>query len=181
MDTGNESTDFSQWEKRLPQTPMGQFILDVRKYLNFDEWVERIRPLYFTEMPKRLKADDYAPFSLDIMIKSVLLAYWFNMNDGQIATSIDDFIPFRCYLNLFTPETPSDYSIKEFRALLKKNGLWKALLEWVTQTLKDKQLVLKRGSVKIADSLISRTFIAKGIIQHGDNFSVDKYPVIKRK
>ena len=181
MDLRNESIDYSHLEKRLGQTPMGQFILDVREHLNFDEWIERIRPLYFTEMPKRLRADDYAPFSLDIMIKSVLLAYWYNMNDRQIAESINDFNPFRCYLNLFTPETPSDDSIKEFRDLLKENGLWAELLEWVTQTLKDKELVLERGSVKISDSLLLSGMIEKGIIQHDDVFKVDKNPVIIRK
>lgn len=82
------------------------------------------------------------------MLKCVMLQKWFNLSDPQLEEQLRDRISFRRFVDLsFNDATPDETTLVKFRKRLREHGMASALFDQVVQTLQQKGLILKEGTI----------------------------------
>jgi transposase, IS5 family len=82
------------------------------------------------------------------MFKILILQRYFNLSDDQTEFQIKDRLSFMDFLNLeLSDKIPDAKTIWLIKGLLGKNGLTEKLFDLFTETLNDKGIIAKEGSM----------------------------------
>lgn len=93
----------------------------------------------------------YAP---RLMLKSLLLAQWFNLSDRDLEFQLKDRLSFQKFLGLgLSDELPDATTLCRFRQRLLDAGLYESLFEAINAQLDKMGLIIRRGT------LIDATFV----------------------
>ena len=119
------------------------FLERCQQLVDWNGMVTTIAPL-FGEQPKGGR-----PFwSAVTMLKCVMLQKWFNLSDPQLEEQLRDRISFRRFVGLsFNDRTPDETTLVNFRKRLREHGMASVLFEKVVETLREKGLILKEGTI----------------------------------
>jgi len=107
---------------------------------------DKIKPYYFSNDNNK---GGRPPFELDLILKIHCMQQWFGLSDPGMEDAIYDRNSFQKFLNidLMAGGVPDETTILNFRHLLEKHDLAKALFEEINSYLEEKNLLLKEGTV----------------------------------
>ena len=107
---------------------------------------DKIKPYYFSNDNTK---GGRPPFELDLILKIHCMQQWFGLSDPGMEDAIYDRNSFQKFLNidLMAGGVPDETTILNFRHLLEKHDLAKALFEEINSYLEEKNLLLKEGTV----------------------------------
>jgi len=82
------------------------------------------------------------------MLKSLLLAKWYNLSDPQLEECLQDRLSFRRFVGLsLTDATPDETTFVIFRRRLREAKLHEAIFEVILEHLEEQGLLLKEGTL----------------------------------
>jgi IS5 family transposase len=138
------------------------FLERCEQLVDWNGMVTTIAPL-FPEQPKGGR-----PFWPAVtMLKCVMLQKWFNLSDPQLEEQLRDRISFRRFVGLsFSDATPDETTLVNFRKRLREHGMASVLFEKVVETLREKGLILKEGTIVDA-SIVDAPMGQKLTDEHG--------------
>lgn len=85
---------------------------------------------------------------VELMIKCLMLARWFNLSDPQLEESLADRLSFRRFVGLaLGDDTPDETTFVRFRDLLREHGLERALFDAVLNQLQERRLIVRQGTL----------------------------------
>lgn len=107
---------------------------------------DKIKPCYFSNDNNK---GGRPAFDLDLILKIHCMQQWFGLSDPAMEDAIYDRNSFQKFLNidLMVGRVPDETTILNFRHLLEKHDLAKALFEEINSYLEEKSLLLKEGTV----------------------------------
>lgn len=92
---------------------------------------------------------------VELMVKCLMLARWFNLSDPQLEESLMDRLSFRRFVGLaLGDDTPDETTFVRFRDLLRGHDLDRKLFDAVVEQLRERRLIVKQGT------LVDATIIA---------------------
>ena len=107
-----------------------------------------------------LKLPEYAKYIADpsrpgerpidprVMVKSLLLAKWYNLSDPQLEEQLKDRISFRRFVGLSQQDrTPDETTFVKFRRRLREADLDKVIFDTILKHLDRRGLLLKEGTI----------------------------------
>lgn len=129
------------------KTKKKEFLEQIERIIPWDEWLEMIRPCYYSgERGNK-------PYELELMLRLFILQNLYTLADEATATEVIDSRAFSDFCGINTSdEVPDGDTIGRFRNILIKNGLQEKLFAQVIRLLEQKGLLLKKGT--IVDSTI---------------------------
>lgn len=97
---------------------------------------------------KEACAPGRAHWPVELMIKGLMLARWFNLSDPQLEESLRDRLSFRRFVGLALGDpTPDETTFVRFRDLLRKYELDRKLFDAVLEQLHERRLIVKQGTL----------------------------------
>ena len=123
------------------------FLAQIDRIVPWGKWVEEIRPCYY----KGERGNK--PYDLELMLRIYMLQNLYDLSDmGTVAEVIDSraFSEF-CGVDS-SNQVPDGDTLGRFRHILEENGIQQKLFGEVVQSLMEKGLILKKGT--IVDSTI---------------------------
>ena len=85
---------------------------------------------------------------LVMMIKCIMIQKWFGLSDPQLEETLRDRLSFRRFVGLSLGDaTPDETTFVVFRRRLREGGHASTLFETTLESLRDKNLVLKEGTL----------------------------------
>lgn len=139
---GRERTQltFGQVEARR-RVGEEHFLRKMDKAVNWRPMEQLLEGLYTS----RRGRPSYPPL---VMFKALLLQQWYGLSDPGLEEAIGDRISFQQFLGLsFEDSVPDETTICKFRGMLARKGLSEKLFDLVSEQLKAKGLVVRRGSL----------------------------------
>ena len=129
------------------RTKKKEFLGQIDRIVPWGKWVEEIRPCYY----KGERGNK--PYDLELMLRIYMLQNLYDLSDmGTVAEVIDSraFSEF-CGVDS-SNQVPDGDTLGRFRHILEENGIQQKLFTRVVQSLTEKGLILKKGT--IVDSTI---------------------------
>ena len=129
------------------RTKKKEFLGQIDRIVPWGKWVEEIRPCYY----KGERGNK--PYDLELMLRIYMLQNLYDLSDmGTVAEVIDSraFSEF-CGVDS-SNQVPDGDTLGRFRHILEENGIQQKLFTQVVQSLTEKGLILKKGT--IVDSTI---------------------------
>lgn len=129
------------------RTKKKEFLAQIDRIVPWGKWVEEIRPCYY----KGERGNK--PYDLELMLRIYMLQNLYDLSDmGTVAEVIDSraFSEF-CGVDS-SNQVPDGDTLGRFRHILEENGIQQKLFAEVVQSLTEKRLILKKGT--IVDSTI---------------------------
>lgn len=132
-----------EYANRRMKTHRDTLLEKMNEILPWAEWVELIRPHYYTGQRGR------RPRNLETMLRMYLVKYWFGCSDEGIEDAIYDSYALRSFLKVdfLKEQVPDATTLGRFRNLLKKNGLDAKIHQEIEIILKEHHLNLRKGSI----------------------------------
>jgi transposase, IS5 family len=94
------------------------------------------------------------------MVKCIMLAKWFGLSDPQLEETLRDRLSFRRFVGLsLADDTPDETTFVIFRRRLREAGHASTLFETTLQYLREKNLLLKEGT--LVDATIIEASLGK--------------------
>lgn len=88
------------------------------------------------------------PIDPRVMVKSLLLARWFNLSDPQLEEQLKDRISFRHFVGLSQHDaTPDETTFVKFRRRLREANLDKVIFDTILKHIQHQGLLLKEGTI----------------------------------
>ena len=142
----NGQTSFSDIEHKSSRRKTGrqEFLNIMDEIICWDEWVEAIRPHYYKDGGRGRPAKD-----LETMLRMYLMQVWFSLSDVGIEEACIDIWPMRTFLKLDSvdAQVPDATTLANFRHIIEKNKIDKALFDGLTKTLLEGGVMYKGGTI----------------------------------
>lgn len=145
----NKQISLSVLNDELAQvrTKKKEFLNQIDRIIPWGEWLAMIQPYYY----KGERGNK--PYELELMLRLYILQNLYDLSDEAVSVETIDSRAFSDFCGVESSnQVPSGDTIGRFRNILVQNGLQEKLFAQVVQTLKDKGLILKKGT--IVDSTI---------------------------
>ena len=145
----NKQISLSVLNDELAQvrTKKKEFLSQIDRIIPWGEWLAMIQPHYY----KGERGNK--PYELELMLRLYILQNLYDLSDEAVSTETIDSRAFSDFCRVESSnQVPSGDTIGRFRNILVQNSLQEKLFVQVVQTLKDKGLILKKGT--IVDSTI---------------------------
>ena len=145
----NKQISLSVLNDELAQvrTKKKEFLSQIDRIIPWGEWLAMIQPHYY----KGERGNK--PYELELMLRLYILQNLYDLSDEAVSVETIDSRAFSDFCGVESSnQVPSGDTIGRFRNILVQNGLQEKLFAQVVQTLKDKGLILKKGT--IVDSTI---------------------------
>ena len=129
------------------RTEKKEFLAQIDRIVPWGKWVAEIKPYYY----KGERGNK--PYDLELMLRIYMLQNLYDLSDmGTVAEVIDSraFSEF-CGVDS-SNQVPDGDTLGRFRHILEENGIQQKLFTQVVQSLTEKGLILKKGT--IVDSTI---------------------------
>ena len=131
------------WTTKGKTTRRERFLAEMDQVIPWSRLMALIEPHY----PKAGKGR--RPLGLERMLRIYFLQHWFDLSDPGAEDAIYDSESMRRFVGIELGEdkVPDETTILNFRHLLEKHDLTKAIFEEVGSLLKEKGLLLKQGTL----------------------------------
>lgn len=125
------------------KTRRERFLAEMEQVVPWPALLALIEPHY----PKAGKGR--RPWSLETMLRLYFMQQWFNLSDPGMEDALYDIACMRSFakLDLFDESMPDETTILRFRRLLEKHQLTSAMMNAINDTLEQKGLLLKGGTM----------------------------------
>ena len=145
----NKQISLSVLNDELAQvrTKKKEFLSQIDRIIPWGEWLAMIQPHYY----KGERGNK--PYELELMLRLYILQNLYDLSDEAVSVETIDSRAFSGFCGVESSnQVPSGDTIGRFRNILVQNGLQEKLFAQVVQTLKNRGLILKKGT--IVDSTI---------------------------
>ncbi len=131
------------------KTNKKEFLKVMDQLIPWREWVEKIKPHYY----KGERGNK--PYELELMLRIYVLQMLYSISDMGVAAEVIDSRAFSAFCGVTSSnQVPNGDTIGRFRNILIKNNLQQELFDDVVQRLKEKNLLLMKGTI-VDSTLIS--------------------------
>ena len=132
-----------EYARRKRKSRRETFLETMNSLIPWQRLEEKIRPHYFAGKRGR------PPKGIQLMLRMYLLQVWFNLADEAVEEQIYDSYAMRKFMGIdFTEEgAPDATTLLDFRHLLEKHELQKALFETVNGVLEESGKIMHGGSI----------------------------------
>lgn len=129
-------------ELAAAKTSKKDFLDKMEKLIPWSKWIEIIKPIYYKgEIGNK-------PYDLELMLRIFVLQNLYDMADMKVMNEVIDSRAFSDFCGVDSPnQVPDGDTIGRFRNVLENNGIQEKLFANVVGILKDKGLILKRGTI----------------------------------
>lgn len=129
-------------ELAAAKTSKKDFLDKMEKLIPWSKWIEIIKPIYYKgEIGNK-------PYDLELMLRIFVLQNLYDMADMKVMNEVIDSRAFSDFCGVDSPnQVPDGDTIGRFRNILENNGIQEKLFANVVGILKDKGLILKRGTI----------------------------------
>jgi IS5 family transposase len=112
------------------------------------DWARLARPIEQAAYLKDAREPGRSHWPVELMIKALMLARWFNLSDPQLEQSLADRLSFRRFVGLSLGDaTPDETTFVRFRDLLREHDLERKLFDGVLEQLQERRLIVKQGTL----------------------------------
>ena len=125
------------------KTRRERFLAEMERVVPWPALLALIEPHY----PKAGKGR--RPWPLETMLRLYFMQQWFNLSDPGMEDALYDIACMRSFagLDLFDESMPDETTILRFRRLLERHQLTSAMMSAINDTLEQKGLLLKGGTM----------------------------------
>ncbi|QPN63878.1 IS5 family transposase [Synechococcus sp. CBW1004] len=137
-------TDYEQTYAKK-KTRRQRFLDEMEATVPWDPFLALISPVYYRPSAKGGRP----PFPLEVMLRIHLLQQWFTLSDPLMEEMLIDTPCFRRFagIDMVEDRIPDETTILNFRHLLEENRIAEQILETVNQSLREKGVMLKEGTI----------------------------------
>jgi IS5 family transposase len=138
-------TDYEQTYAKK-KTRRQIFLEEMEATVPWESFIALIRPVYYKPTAKGGRP----PFPLDLMLRIHLLQQWFTLSDPLMEEMLIDTAPcFRRFagIDMIEGRIPDETTILNFRRLLEEHQIAEQIFESVNQSLSEKGVMLKAGTI----------------------------------
>ena len=137
-------TDYEQTYAKK-KTRRQRFLDEMEATVPWDAFLALISPVYHRPSAKGGRP----PFPLEVMLRIHLLQQWFTLSDPLMEEMLIDTPCFRRFagIDMVEDRIPDETTILNFRHLLEENRIAEQILETVNQSLREKGVMLKEGTI----------------------------------
>ncbi len=129
------------------RTKKKEFLAQIDRIVPWGDWIEEIKPCYY----KGERGNK--PYDLELMLRIYLLQNLYDLSDMATVAEVIDSRAFSEFCGVDSSnQVPDGDTLGRFRHILEKNGIQQKLFAQVVNTLMEKGLILKKGT--IVDSTI---------------------------
>ena len=120
-----------EYFNRRRKTKREEFLDSMNEIIPWDQWIEFIRPYYYSNKRGR------RPKDIEIMLRMYLMQNWFNLSDEGIEEAIYDSYAMRSFLgiNFIDEQVPDATTLLKFRHLLEKHHIGEKIFKDVSDRL----------------------------------------------
>lgn len=147
----NKQMSLSGLSDELAQvrTKKKEFLTQMDRIIPWGEWVRIVRPCYY----KGERGNK--PYDLELMLRLYMLQNLYDLSDeGTVAEAVDSRAASEFCGVESSNQVPDGDTLGRFRNLLIKHGLQEKLFAQVVDLLKERGLLLKKGSI-VDSTLVS--------------------------
>ena len=124
------------------RTKKKEFLAQIDRIVPWGEWIEEIKPCYY----KGERGNK--PYDLELMLRIYLLQNLYDLSDMAIVAEVIDSQAFSEFCGVDSSnQVPDGDTLGRFRHILEKNGIQQKLFAQVVNTLMEKGLILKKGTI----------------------------------
>ena len=137
-------TDYEQTYAKK-KTRRQRFLDEMEATVPWDAFLALISPVYHRPSAKGGRPS----FPLEVMLRIHLLQQWFTLSDPLMEEMLIDTPCFRRFagIDMVEDRIPDETTILNFRHLLEENRIAEQILETVNQSLREKGVMLKEGTI----------------------------------
>lgn len=137
-------TDYEQTYAKK-KTRRQRFLDEMEATVPWDAFLALIEPVYHRPSAKGGRP----PFPLEVMLRIHLLQQWFTLSDPLMEEMLIDTPCFRRFagIDMIEDRIPDETTILNFRHLLEEHRIAEQILESVNQSLSEKGVMLKEGTI----------------------------------
>ena len=137
-----------EYSNRRRKTKREEFLDSMNEIIPGDQWIEFIRPYYYSSKRDRRLKD------IEVMLRMYLMQKWFNLSDEGIEEAIYDSYAMRSFpgINFIDEQVPDATTLLKFRHLLEKHHIGEKIFKDVSDRLEKAGLIMHGGS--IVDAII---------------------------
>jgi IS5 family transposase len=160
----NKQITLSALSDELAQvkTKKKEFLTQIERIVPWGEWVAIIQPCYF----KGERGNK--PYDLELMLRLHLLQNLYDLGDEATAAEVVDSRAFSEFCGIDSSnQVPDGDTIGRFRNILVKNGLQAKLFGQVIESLQQRGLLLKKGTI-VDSTLIAAPSSTKNLKKQRD-------------
>ena len=132
-----------EYSNRRRKTKREEFLDSMNEIIPWDQWIEFIRPYYYSNKRGR------RPKDIEVMLRMYLMQNWFNLSDEGIEEAIYDSYAMRSFLgiNFIDEQVPDATTLLKFRHLLEKHHIGEKIFKDVSDRLEKAGLIMHGGSI----------------------------------
>ena len=124
------------------RTKKKEFLAQIDRIVPWGEWIEEIKPCYY----KGERGNK--PYDLELMLRIYLLQNLYDLSDMATVAEVIDSRAFSEFCGVDSSnQVPDGDTLGRFRHILEKNGIQQKLFAQVVNTLMEKGLILKKGTI----------------------------------
>ena len=124
------------------RTKKKEFLAQIDRIVPWGEWIEEIKPCYY----KGERGNK--PYDLELMLRIYLLQNLYDLSDMATVAEVIDSRAFSEFCGVDSSnQVPNGDTLGRFRHILEKNGIQQKLFAQVVNTLMEKGLILKKGTI----------------------------------
>ena len=129
------------------RTEKKEFLAQIDRIVPWGKWVAEIKPYYY----KGERGNK--PYDLELMLRIYMLQNLYDLSDMGTVAEVIDSLAFSEFCGVDSSnQVPDGDTLGRFRHILEENGIQQKLFTQVVQSLTEKGLILKKGT--IVDSTI---------------------------
>ncbi len=131
------------------RTKKKEFLEQMEQLIPWEKWVEEIRPCYY----KGERGNK--PYGIELMLRLYVLQNLYTLSDEGTVAEVIDSRAFSDFCGVdSSDQVPDGDTLGRFRNLLIRNGIQEKLFAQVTELLRERGLLLKKGTI-VDSTLIS--------------------------
>ena len=124
------------------RTKKKEFLAQIDRIVPWGEWIEEIKPCYY----KGERGNK--PYDLELMLRIYLIQNLYDLSDMATVAEVIDSRAFSEFCGVDSSnQVPDGDTLGRFRHILEKNGIQQKLFAQVVNTLMEKGLILKKGTI----------------------------------
>jgi IS5 family transposase len=144
MENDYQPSFFDEAEKLDKLTKLGDPLVAIKKYINFEEFGGLLRE----ELRHEVKKTGRPPYDMVFMFKILVLQRLYNLSDARLEFHINDSHSFKRFLGLQMGSKVPDYtSIWRYREELTKTGVARKLFDLYAKKLEEQGVITKSGTI----------------------------------
>lgn len=132
-----------EYSLRKRTTKREEFLDIMDEIILWDEWVELIKPHYFSGKRGR------PPKGIEKMLRMYLLQCWFTLSDEGVEDAIYDSYAFRKFMgiNFLEEQVPDASTLLHFRRMMEESKIGKQLFRAINYVIEQSGYLMRGGTI----------------------------------